>query len=567
MVYGFDGQSRTPSEVARLCGKSLDDVDEIATKIVRRMRHPVCAKLIREELAAADERVWSALGGRHGILYKAESLVTAGARLPGELRFGIECLYGGVENWLAANTRVTTRAWYRSRFSAAEIDGLILRLTSGADEILLPWPLETLAGAMEADAEALETAVRLSGACRMYAGYVAAMPLGTRAPRAVRLHRMLCGEHGGKLMPAGPLAEAYRSRFADDACTRGDAERAMGSYPHLFLRVHESGWGAVGHAGCRVSAPEGSNEDEVTFHRWGEDRKSGTEAGLREVIRQILKEHGPLRLSQIEDLIRKRSIEILPSSIPAYLNAGDEFVRLAPGIHGLSEHVGDLDFTTSAKLLLRRGACMQYVYARWAGEPADAYPLWTAKMEAEWCEWVQWEDKNLLGSLLAVVDPAGWPVDDAYREAWLWKKECLGAFQLEEPPRYPLGDVRLIDVLALVKAARSRGSANWLLANRVRGAITLLDRGAVSSMALVIGLGAVVAAPHWQRAHAVSPCADEIDGLVSEELHFRGVLEWNGEAGSELLDRVDATVERDETGWVLPGELRGLCERLRGAGG
>lgn len=565
MLYGFDGQSRTPSEIARLCGQSQRELDEIATKVIRRMRHPVCGRLIREELASADENIWSALGGRHGILYKAESLVTAGARLPGELRFGIESQYGGVENWLAANTRVTPRAWYRSRFSAAEIDGLILRLTSGADEICLPWPLETLVCMMGAEAEAVETAVRLSGVCRMYAGYVAGMPLGTHAPRAIRLHRILCGEHAGQLVRGGPLAEEYRSRFADDACTRGDAEMAMASYSHLFLRIPELGWGGVGRTGSRVTELEGSSEDQVAFHRWSEDRKSRPEVSQRAVLRKILEEHGPLRLSQIQDLIRQRSIEILPSSISVYLNAGDEFVRLAPGIHGLSEHVGDLDLTTSVKLLLRRGACLHYVYARWAGEPADAYQLWTPKMEAEWCEWVQWEDKNLLGSLLAVADPSSWPVDEAYRDAWLWKKECLGVFQLEEPPRYPLGDVRLIDLLAVVKAARWRGAANWLLANRVRGAITVLDRGGASFMALLIGVRAVVAAQHWQRAHTVSADAGEIDGLLSEELHRRGVLEWNGAAGNALLDRVDETVDRGETGWVLPGELRGLCERLRGA--
>jgi hypothetical protein len=379
-------------------------------------------------------------------------------------------------------------------------------------------------------------------------------------------------------MRARPLAEEYRSQFADDACTRLDAEIAMASYPHLFMREGDLGWCGIGRAGSRATPAEGSNEDEVTFHRWSEESRqahteSRTDVGAdRDAIRQILEEHGPLRISQVQRLVRKLGIEILPHSVSMYLATGDEFARLAPGIYGLSEHHGGpedtpggrpLSFAVSGKLLLRRSPCLQYVYARWAGEPADAYPLWTAEMESEWCEWVQWRDKNLLASLLAVADPSGWPVDDSYRETWLWKKECLGCFRLEKPPRYPLEDVPLIDLLTLVKGARCRGAANWLLANRLRGAPRLLSRGAASLMALLIGVGAVVAAPHWQRAHAVSQGAGEIDSLLSEELHRKGSLEWNGTSGRAMLERVDNRIDRGETGWVAPAEMRRLCERLR----
>jgi hypothetical protein len=575
-LYGFDGQSRTPEEIARLCRLSLPQIDPTAKRVMRLMRRPTCTQPIREALASADETIWTALAGEHGIVSKSESMVKAGARLPGDLRFGIESQYGTLENWLSANARTTARAWYRSRFPEAEIDGLTLRLTSEADEILWPWPLESLARAMGAGTGVVETAVRLSGGCRMYAGYAARMPLGTHAPRAIRLHRILSGSHAGQLIRARPLAEEYRSQFADDACTRLDAEIAMVAYPHLFLRVGDLGWCGIGRAGSRVTAAEGSSEDEVTFHRWGEERKSRTDVADLEVVRRILEEHGPLRFSQVQRLIRGQGIEILPHSVALYLSTGDEFARLAPGIYGLSEQPAQgsppegapeghpLALAVSCKLLLRRTCCMQYAYARWAGEPADAYPLWTAAMEAEWCEWAQWRDKNLLASLLAVADPSGWPIDDSYRETWLWKKECLGYFRLERPPRYPLEDVPLIELLKLVKAARWRGAAHWLLANRLRGVPLLLDRGAASHMAMLIGMGAVAAAGHWQRAHAVSPDAGAIDSLLSEELHREGSLEWNGAGGRAVLERMAGSIDRGETGWVAPAELRRLCERLRG---
>jgi hypothetical protein len=248
-----------------------------------------------------------------------------------------------------------------------------------------------------------------------------------------------------------------------------------------------------------------------------------------------------------------------------YLTTSDEFARLAPGIYGLlDQRAADLPFAASSKLLLRRSSCLQYAYSRWAGEPADAYPLWTAEMESEWCEWAQWRDKNLLASLLAVADPSRWPIDDSYRETWLWKKECLGYFRLEKPPRYPLGAVSLIDLLKMVKGARERGAANWLLANRLTGTTRLLARGSASVMALLIGVGAVVAAEHWQRPHAVSVDAGEIDSLLSEELHRKGSIEWNGAGGRALLERVLNRIDRGETGWASPAELGRLCEQLRG---
>lgn len=183
-------------------------------------------------------------------------------------------------------------------------------------------------------------------------------------------------------------------------------------------------------------------------------------------------------------------------------------------------------------------------------------------MKAEWCEWAQAREKNLLGSLLSVVDPSSWCAPDSYRDIWLWKKECLGCFRLEQPPRYPLTGVPLMKLLALVKCARWRGAANWVLANRVTGE-RILNRCAVSPMALLIGVGAVLPASHWQKPHTVSEGAREIDAMLSEELHGRGAIAWNGPAGFALMERLAKTSDRGEMGWVSQPELRGLLARLR----
>lgn len=554
LLYGFDGRRRTPEQVAQQCRLSLAQVEQTAKAVMRRMRHPASARLIREALATADERIWSSLAGAADIVYKAESLPLAGARLPGELLFAIECQYGSVGNWLSANARVTARAWYRSPFPEAELERLMRELA--ADTLRLPLPLESLARGIPSEEQAIETAAGLSGGHRLYSGYVAGMPIGTRAPRAVRLHRILSGTHAGEVVRARQLVSEYRSEFADDACTFVDVQASMASFPHLFLRLADLGWCGIGAAGKQKPALDG--KDDVTFHRWSEERKSGQDTADRDVIRQILEERGPLRLNQVQRLVRERSNGgIPPTSVGMYLYSFDEFMRLAPGVYGLS----GAPVPATSKLLLNRGACLHYVLARGAGEPADAYPLWTPAMEAEWCEWAQSREKNLLGSLLSVVDPSDWPAPDSYQAIWRWKKECLGYYRLETAPRYPFAGVALLDLLALVKCARWRGAMNWVLANRVTGR-PILNRGTVSVMALLIGVGAVVPAYHWQRPHAASPGAAEIDDMLSAELHRKGSLAWDGPSGGALFDRLAKAIDDGDTGWVPRPELARLLDRL-----
>src|SRR6266581_4522259 len=74
LVYGFEGLRRSTGEIAQQRGMSPQNVDEIAISVVRRMRHPTAAALIRKALAAADATVWSALSGSADVVRKAESM-------------------------------------------------------------------------------------------------------------------------------------------------------------------------------------------------------------------------------------------------------------------------------------------------------------------------------------------------------------------------------------------------------------------------------------------------------------------------------------------------------------
>ena len=569
LLYGFEGPRFAPEEIAQLRGMSPDQIEPTVMQVTRRMRHPTCVRILEEALVSADEQIWRSVAGAVGIVYKSGSLTAMSASVPGELLFAIDCLYGSLENWLPAHARATAKGWYRSPFPEEEIERLFTMLAQ-PDEfpLSLPMPLEDLAREMQAEASALETAVRLSSVHWLYSGYVAAWG-GARAARAIRLHRILSGGHSGEVIPRRRLLALYRSEFADDDCTVEVAEVSMAAFPHLFLRVGELGWCGIGAAGSQQRTPDrpADSDAQVTFYRLSAGRKSQQETPDIEVVRQVLEEHGPLQLVQIEHFVRKQSRDsISPASITQCLNSGEHFLRLAPGVFGLeSQLTSESQWTEAQKLLLHRGDCLRFIQARLAGEPADAYPLWTPAMEAEWCEWAQDRQKKLLGSLLAVTDPSSWPIPDSSRAVWLSKKEGMQPSQFEEPAEYPLTVFPIADLLGLVKCARWRGAANWVMANRATGD-NMQARGAACWLALLVGVGVVFPASQWQKPHDIAPDAGEIDDRLSCELHRTGALAWDGDSGRWLLERLAQSIDRVETGWVPRAELERLLALIRDPG-
>lgn len=556
LLYGIGGPRHTVEQVAKQYRLSVVQVEKKAKSVMRRVRHPACARHIRAALIANDERIWSSLGGAAGILNKLSSLPEAGARMPGELLFAIECQYGSLESWLNDHTRQTTRAWYRSPFPEDELERLMQDLA--ADTLPLPLPFETIASILQCKEQALETAIHLSGRRRLYSGCVAGIPLGTRGPRALRLHNLFTVKHAGEVVHARQLLAEYRPEFADDACTLQDARASMAAYPHLFLRSFDLGWSSIGILGTLGPALDGS--DDVSFHRWSEDRRSDRNSADYSSIRGILEERGPLTIHQIEGLVKSHSSAAIPDGgIAAYFSNYEEFVRIAPGIYSLAA----AEVPATSKLLLNVSSCLKFVQALHAGEPADIYPMWTTAMEAEWCEWAQVRAKHLLGPLLSVVEPSRWSAPDSYKDLWLWKKECVSFYGLEEEPAFPLADVPLLDLLSLVRCARLRGSMNWVLANRATGQ-GLLNGGSASAMALLIGVGAIVPAEHWQRPHSTAPGAGEIiDGMLSAELHRQGFLAWDGPSGRILLDRLAKAIDSGRVSWAPVSEQRKLLNLLK----
>ena len=61
LLYGIGGPRHTVEQVAKQYRLSVVQVEKKAKSVMRRVRHPACARHIRAALIANDERIWSSL--------------------------------------------------------------------------------------------------------------------------------------------------------------------------------------------------------------------------------------------------------------------------------------------------------------------------------------------------------------------------------------------------------------------------------------------------------------------------------------------------------------------------
>ena len=178
-------------------------------------------------------------------------------------------------------------------------------------------------------------------------------------------------------------------------------------------------------------------------------------------IVNILTDYGPLRMSEIVNHFRVLTDFQATSVGPILLTRGD-FLRMAPGIYGLTQHLGDkVAIDKARRLLLTEDACANFVRALRAGEPRDRFPLWTRRMEYEWCEWARNSAAaNIYSSLLVVVQPDEWQhVQLEERERWERIKQADGCYQIDgeislEPS---IHTVALRDLLTPIIVASRQG--------------------------------------------------------------------------------------------------------------
>ena len=237
---------------------------------------------------------------------------------------------------------------------------------------------------------------------------------------------------------------------------------------------------------------------------------------------------------------------------------------MAPGVYALYEHGSDQRAHEKGRTIIRTVRdCSEYVRAIRAGEPRSTFPLWTYRMEQNWCEWAkECNEQTVYSSLLSVAEPSQWQhASPEERNKWIAAKQHDAAYSLDSDVHatMPSGSVTLRDLLAPSLLAFRRGSLGWVTINHLhsnRGN----DSQALACLGLLAAAGVVTPPADWRLPHPASERADEIGTAMLQELHLHGQLRWESRIGGHLLDLIRTRLNETH-GWVsgqIADALRGI---------
>ena len=99
-------------------------------------------------------------------------------------------------------------------------------------------PYQRIAEQMKTENRLLSLSLALSkNKFEIYRGYVCALPFGSRALRAVRLHLMFFYRYSEEFLTIEKIHTEYLDSYSDDNATARDVIFAMTDHPHMFLKI------------------------------------------------------------------------------------------------------------------------------------------------------------------------------------------------------------------------------------------------------------------------------------------------------------------------------------------
>ncbi|NIJ50361.1 sigma factor-like helix-turn-helix DNA-binding protein [Rhizomicrobium electricum] len=554
--YGIAQVEReTLEQIAATWSVTRERIRQIEARGLRELAYPSRLRPIKDALnREAPGQVAVAFAGAVAIHETVGSRLFK--RLPPTTRLAIDIVYhsaakGAVEQlFFRQYCTQWKNGWLLKGRPVKELNQVLAVVKSRLRHRPLPVALDELFEGV--DRGLGTTAVELGTGARLKEGYISLDRFGIRRSRMIRLHSRL-SDMGGVQEIRDLLAQHHRA-FPSDLCSVRDAEIVMAGAPHLFLRVVDESWRAIGPAAAASAArnEDAANETEEfdadPFISWEE------EANVRSVIRSALAENGPQRFVDLRAICADRLCGQSVSSVGPILLTSGSFVRPLPGIYALPEQL-----PTSAilpfdppKFLLSEEQAKWLAMARHSGEPFGLFPLWSPAAEYALCRWAQTNaTRSVFRSLLAVSTIADWPVSSETREHWrnLQRNEAL--FQLDFLPRYPLSELLppLDRVLAAAMYVQCRDRISWISANRILK--RRLDASVSAGLlALMTVCGAVQPSSHWQGIHEPGPALSAIIQRLSGILHRAGYLDWGSSDGKAFVEEITREFKRHLGGWV-----------------
>lgn len=555
--YGINqSQSETLEQISTTWNVTRERVRQIEAKGLRQLTLP--SRLRPLKVALKREALEQIVSAAHDAATLHENdRPSMMKRLPPTTRLAIDIVYRAAprgmidQTFLKDHCKKWKNGWLLGNQPIGELNELLASLKARLRECLLPVSLDELLEGV--DRELGATAVQLGTKVVVFEGYVAAGRVGPRRKRTIRLHSRLSAM--GSMQDIRDLLAQYHRSCPSDRCSVRDAEIVMSDAPHLFLRVVDENWRAIGRAPAPVSAivVDGSQTeaDDAEFDLL---ISVDEEANIASVLRNQLVQRGPQRFVDLRTNCASRLGGRSINSLGPILLTSGMFVRPLPGIYALAEQLPSsavLPFDPP-KFLLSEEQAKWFAMARHSAEPFGLFPLWTPAAEYALCRWSQTNaSRPIYRSLLAVSTISEWPVAPETREHWFAVQRKDGMYELEFEPRYPLSQLMppLDRVLAATVYIQSRGGISWISANRILK--RRLDASVSAGLlALLVLCGAVKPSGQWQGLHEPGPALGAIRDKLSRVLHGTGILDWRSPDGKSFLEQVRNAYRGYLSGWV-----------------
>ncbi|MBF0310049.1 MAG: hypothetical protein HQL56_11030 [Magnetococcales bacterium] len=570
--YGLNGFApQALEDVAREFFVTRERVRQVESGAIKRLGVPRNAALFRNLLDAESMQLWSNLSGDTGFI-PAEGMETEAIRSNGLLRLALDVVHDGVHGWLKATGRPVLGGWLKNDIPADEFRSDVRLMAELAREGLFPMPIGQAEKTTGMDVQRMRRAIRLVSELRIFEGHLVKGHFGVQAKRTVRFYKMLQASRSRRLIDFRIHLAEYERQFPEDGCFLRIAELTMERAPGLFKKVFDNFWFAVTPPGIPMDESEASvlvDDVPIVYAEPQDEEDPGPDVmGVKQWLTDLLDVRGPMRFNDI----KAEGVESLPvgisiNSLGAVLQTAGEFMRLAPGVYGLPKHLAFIRNTGRRypSSLMTEEQCRWYAMARKAGEPMSLFPAWDFRFERALCHLAMAHcSSELYGSLLAVSSPSRWDCPPDELEKWRWLKKQHGRYQLDVPCRHSLdpGKVTPDQLLSALLLMRATGSLSWISFNRA-GLTRIDSHKCAGGLALLIAMGAIQPARHWQERHLPGPEADRILEILSGELASKGKLSWRSGGARELLIAAGATIPLSGKGWVDGGEYKEFMDRLQ----
>jgi hypothetical protein len=563
--YGIlDGQPRTLEMIGTVYGVTRERIRQIQEIGQKKLIRPLDLRRVLEDgLRNLQPHFFGRLNSEYEGFIVEQSQNELLGRIGGWEGLLVELFYESVDEWLNKRAERTQIGWVHGGVTLAGLENAKSKLAAYLQSCRIPVPI--IAASREtALPELMVRLAALHGAGWLVGDFVAAQWLRAKEQRVLRVH-VQTRASVSPLLKRKALVELFHPGMPEDSFSPTTFSREVGCFPQLLLSCGSE-------YVLRVTPPWELTQTDIqptpppsVFNARSEDEGSEGDRednSLYDFGFRLLQTRKFWRMGDLMDeFVRTSQGRYAATSVGQLTVSHPRVQRFAPGLWGVKDTVLTED---DYQALLTDEDCERYIEARWAKADMTPFSMWNPDMELRWCRWAkEGRREDIFQSLLSIITPEQWSCPPPLREHWKKRQREGGRYRLARSPRKSLAQLPVVadELLIATGAVVGRGGTSWMDLNILHGR-TIDSHRSAPFLSLLIALGAVEPAKHWQEYHPVKP------GALSlfQEL-CKLWIQSPSSAGQPLLDfvrtKADLYLREDrEFGWVSSVEFRSLLSVL-----